>query len=124
MPYSDVPLDRESHRASLHELWVANTYDPAKHPGAMDRFEVIYEGPAEAVHTWIMLDTSPNSVVGACSVFRGDRLIKGGIVRTGIMNLFMIDMTHLTGAAALALLRALTGSCHDLGFHFVLIKLN
>ena len=100
MPYSVIPFDVDRHRHALVQLWAANTYDPRLNPGAMERFAWLYEGPQQASHTWVAIETEQGAVVGACSVFRADRRVKGQLLKAGIMNLFMIDARHRTGAAA------------------------
>lgn len=124
MSYSAVPLDIGQHRDSLFTLWATNTYDPKANPGAMDRFSWLYEGPDDKSRTWIGVETTRNCVVGACSVFRSDRRVRGRSLKAGVINLFMIDSKHRTGAAALAIQRALTGGCHEAGFDLVVIKLS
>jgi len=123
MPYSVVPLDIARHRDALLALWAENTYDPRTNPGAMERFTWLYGSPDRSC-TWIAIETSSDSVIGACSVFRANRWVDGRPVQAGVMNLFMIDAKHRTGAAALSLQRALAAGCHEAGFDLVLIKLS
>jgi hypothetical protein len=123
MPYSIVPLDIDRHRDALLALWADHTYDPKKNSAAMDRFTWLYGSPERSC-TWIAIETSSHSVIGACSVFRANRCVDGRPVQAGVLNLFMIDAKHRTGAAALSLQRALTAGCHEAGFDLVLIKLS
>ena len=123
MAYSFVPVDIVRHRDALLALWADHTYDPRKNAGAMDRFNWLYGSPERSC-TWIAIETSSHAVIGACSVFRANRRVDGRLVKAGVMNLFMIDAKHRTGAAALALQRALTAGCHEAGFDVVLIKLS
>jgi len=113
-------MDR--HRSALLRLWRENTYNPERNAFARERFEWLYSCAADRVRTWVAIESDTDSVVGCCSVFRSNRYVGGRVIGAGIMALFAVDARHRTGAAALAIQRALTSGGPDAGFQVIVAK--
>ena len=119
MTYQAYPA-QDSHREQLERLWTESMSDRRIAAVRDKRWRWLYErNPAGPTVTYVVEHVESNRIIGAASVFPRDMLVRGKVLKAGVLADFVTHKAHRVAGPAVMVQRAIAEAHRERGFDFL-----